>query len=491
MGINRHLPFKHWANNALFICALTLLFSCQPKTEPNTVQKILQQGVLKVGTRYGQTTYYHGAEGPQGFEYELVAGFADYLGVQLEIFPYYNLDELFPKLQSRHLDLVAAGLAITPNRAEHFRFGPAYQHISQKLVFKQGQKWPKTIDELDGSLSVVASSSHAEILQQEKAEHPDLQWQETNENDEAELLELVLDGQLDYTVADSNILSVIRRRHPELSIAFTLGEEQQIAWLLSQSVDDSLIAAMIDYFGQIQSDGRLVALEDKYYGHVQQFNYVDTRMFISAVEQTLPQYRDWFEQYSGNVDWRLLAAMSYQESHWNKRARSATGVRGLMMLTLATAQDLGIKSRLDPKQSIQGGAKYVQHLIDRIPQRIQEPDRTWFALAAYNVGWGHVEDARILTEKQGGNPDLWVDVKQRLPLLRQKKYYKTTKYGYARGNEATNYVANIRRYYDTLVWLEEQRLAEQALKKQQEQQEQLPQQDNVAQPDSLPVASAD
>ncbi|MBC3767267.1 membrane-bound lytic murein transglycosylase MltF [Neptunicella marina] len=453
----------------LLMLSIILLPACQPQSEPNTLQKILNQGVLKVGTRYGQTTYYIGAEGPQGFEYELAAGFADYLGVQLEIFPYYNLDELFPKIQSRNLDIVAAGLAITPERAEHFRFGPAYQQISQKLVFKQGQPWPKTIEELNGNIKVVAGSSHAEMLQFEQNEYPELQWQETNDADEAELLEQVLDGELDYTIADSNILSVIRRRHPELSIAFTLGEEQQVAWLLSPDVDDSLIAAMIDYFGQMQQSGELTALEDKYYGHVQQFNYVDTRLFIKAVEDVLPKYRDWFIEYSDDLDWRLLAAMSYQESHWNKRARSATGVRGLMMLTLATARDLGIKSRLDPKQSIQGGAKYVQQLISRIPERIKEPDRTWFALAAYNLGWGHVEDARILTEKQGGSPDLWVDVKQRLPLLRQKKYYKTTKYGYARGNEATAYVANIRRYYDTLKWLEDQRLAEE-LKQQQEAQ---------------------
>ncbi|MDN4503170.1 membrane-bound lytic murein transglycosylase MltF [Alteromonadaceae bacterium BrNp21-10] len=441
------------------LCSLLLLMSCQPQIKANALQRILDQGVIKVGTRYGQTTYFYGADGPQGFEYELAEGFAQYLGVKLEILPYYNLDELLPQLQSHHLNIVAAGLAVTPERAKHFRFGPAYQDISQKLVFKQGGIWPKSIEELNGVLSVVASSSHAEVLQQQKALYPELQWQETNEQDEEELLGLVLEEKLDYTIADSNILAVIRRRHPELSIGFTLGDELQVAWLLSKNIDDSLIAALIDYFGELQQNGLLVALEDKYFGHVRQFNYVDTRSFISAVDKKLPQYRPWFEQFSGDVDWRLLAAMSYQESHWNRRAKSPTGVRGLMMLTLDTAKELGIKSRLDPKQSIQGGAKYVQTLIERVPQRIPDPDRTWFALAAYNVGWGHVEDARILTEQQGGNPDLWVDVKQRLPLLRQKKYYKTTRYGYTRGNEAVTYVANIRRYYDTLVWLEDQRLA--------------------------------
>jgi membrane-bound lytic murein transglycosylase F len=128
----------------------------------------------------------------------------------------------------------------------------------------------------------------------------------------------------------------------------------------------------------------------------------------------------------------------------------------MMMLTLATAKDMKVKSRLDPEQSISGGSRYYSSLLRRIPARIQSPDRQWMAMAAYNVGLGHLEDARKITERQGYNPDLWVDVKKHLPLLRQKKYYKNTRYGYARGDEAVNYVDNIRRYYDTLVWLEEQ-----------------------------------
>ena len=156
------------------------------------------------------------------------------------------------------------------------------------------------------------------------------------------------------------------------------------------------------------------------------------------------------------MDWRLLAAIGYQESHWNPRARSPTGVRGIMMLTLNTAKHIGVKNRLDAEQSIMGGAKYFKIVLKRIPARIPEPDRTWFALASYNIGWGHVEDARILTERQGADPDRWVDVKERLPLLRQRKYYKQTRYGYARGNEPVQYVDNIRRYYETLQWISDE-----------------------------------
>ena len=124
----------------------------------------------------------------------------------------------------------------------------------------------------------------------------------------------------------------------------------------------------------------------------------------------------------------------------------------MMMLTRRTAKELGVRNRLDPKQSIDGGAAYLAKLRKRLPERIQEPDRTWMALAAYNVGYGHLTDARKLSIKDGGDDKLWMDVKNYLPLLSQKKHYKNTKHGYARGNEPVSYVQNIRRYFDILAW---------------------------------------
>jgi membrane-bound lytic murein transglycosylase F len=201
---------------------------------------------------------------------------------------------------------------------------------------------------------------------------------------------------------------------------------------------------------------------EKYFGHVKRFDYVDTRAFIRAVKFRLPQFERWFKSYAGELDWRKLAATSYQESHWNPRARSPTGVRGMMMLTIPTAQQLGVDDRLDPQQSIRGGAEYLATILETLPASIPDEERMWFALASYNVGFGHVEDARILAEKLGKNPSAWKDVKQVLPLLQKRKYYQQTKYGYARGSEAVQYVDNIRRYYDTLVWLDNQQ-SQQAL----------------------------
>jgi membrane-bound lytic murein transglycosylase F len=431
-----------------------LLFGCQPTEKNASLQRIIERGYINVGTIYGLTSYYLEAEDAAGFEYELVKNYADSLGVDLKVVPSYSLEELFDKLESGEVDILAAGLAVTEKRRQQYDFSPSYDNISQKLVFKQGNIRPRDIEDLTGNLLIMAHSSHDENLTQLKNSNQELTWQVSDEFDSEELLLKVLSDEIDYTVIDSNTLAVNRRYYPEISIGFTIKKPQPLAWAVKKNNDQSIYASLVEFFGRVHHDGTLLALDDKYYGHVEEFNYVDTRMFIKAVEGKLPQYRPLFEKYSQELDWRLLAAISYQESHWEPHARSYTGVRGMMMLTLPTAKQMGIKSRLDAEQSIRGGAKYFKQMIDRMPDRILSPDRLWFALASYNIGLGHLNDARKITEKQGGDPDRWVEVKDRLPLLKQKKYYKPTKYGYARGDEAVNYVENIRRYYDTLTWMD-------------------------------------
>jgi len=206
-------------------------------------------------------------------------------------------------------------------------------------------------------------------------------------------------------------------------------------------------------------------LNEKYYGHIRRFDYVDTRALYRKIITELPRYQQLFQQAANefNLDWRLLAAISYQESHWNPKAISHTGVKGLMMITNATAKQMKIDDRTDPKQSIFAGAGYLDSLKARLPDRIVEPDKTWIALAAYNIGLGHIEDARILTQQNGQNPDVWPDIKKNLPLLSTKKWYSKTRHGYARGNEPVRYIENIRRYYDILLYddISEQELNQQ------------------------------
>jgi len=444
------------------IFATTLLSGCDKKNEPASLSRILDRGYINVGTIFGPTNYYTTANGFAGFEYELAKKYADSINVELRIIPTYSFNELFIKLNTGEVDLLAAGLSVTDKRIQRFRFAPSYQTISQKLVFKQGNVRPRKVTDLTGSLMVTSGSSYVENLEKLKQTNSELIWQETTEFDSEELLRKVLNDEIDYTIIDSNNLAINRRYYPEISIGFSIAKPKPLAWMVSENSQDDILASLVEFFGNVHHDGTLLALDDKYFGHIEQFNYVETRTFIKAVANTLPKYQPLFEKYAQDIDWRLLAAISYQESHWNPRARSYTGVRGMMMLTLSTAKQMGIKSRLDTEQSIRGGAKYFKRMMAIMPDRIQQPDRLWFALASYNIGFGHLNDARIITQGQGGDPDRWVEVKTRLPLLQQKKYYKNTKYGYARGEEPVQYVDNIRRYYDTLKWLDN-KAQEQAL----------------------------
>jgi membrane-bound lytic murein transglycosylase F len=308
----------------------------------------------------------------------------------------------------------------------------------------------------------VAGSSHAEHLADLQSEYPDLVWQEVQDVDSEELLVLVWQQLIDYTVADSTELTISRRFYPELRPAFAVSEAEPLAWAFARNGDDSLYNKAVEFFASITEDGSLDQLIERYYGHIADFDYVGTRRYQAHIQQRLPAYRELFQEVAEEygLDWRLLAAVGYQESHWNPDAVSPTGVRGLMMLTRAAAKDLDIEDRLDPEQSIRGGARYLHNMLQRIPERIPEPDRTWLALAAYNVGLGHLEDARILTQKNKGDWDKWIDVKENLPLLSKKKWYQQTRYGYARGREPVRYVENVRSYYDILVWYTEREVAE-------------------------------
>ena len=211
----------------------------------------------------------------------------------------------------------------------------------------------------------------------------------------------------------------------------------------------------------IKKDIYLSLDEDKY------LYQVEMNIFTKKIDKRLPKYIDYFKKHTRNsiFSWELIAAISYQESHWNHKAVSSTKVKGLMMLTKDTANYIGIKNRLDPNESVYGGVKYLENIFKRLPKSILGSDRIWMTLAAYNVGLGHLEDARVITERFGLNPNYWSDVKKHLPLLRLKKFYKKTKYGYARGNEPVKYVARIQAYLNVIYDEEKSHLAALSFKK--------------------------
>jgi membrane-bound lytic murein transglycosylase F len=270
--------------NAIIFCASCLLISsCTQPQHSSSLSNILQAGVLKVGSIHGRTTYYNGSTSPEGFEYELAQGFADYLGVRLEVYPYYSYRELIPQLDNQRVDLIAANITMTEFRKNAYRFGPAYQSVNYELVYKKGNNRPRNIEQLDGDLTIVANDLYREPLTAYIQDDEAPFWQETAEKDIEELLEMVSNDELDYTLSDSNILAVARRRYPNLGIGFSVTDTLEIGWLLNKNTDDSLRAALIEYFGTMQTNGKLSALEDKYFGHVQSFDFVDTRAFMRAV----------------------------------------------------------------------------------------------------------------------------------------------------------------------------------------------------------------
>ena len=436
------------------ISLCVLLSTCH--VPPTLIEQIMAEGELRVATRNSPMTYYLGPEGPVGIEYDLARGFADWLGVELTIYSLDSIADMIPEVVSGRAHVAAGGLSVTEKRKQRVAFGPAYRKVTEQVVYRNGSRRPRSVADLvGGHLEVMSGSSHADTLHALRFEHPALTWLEHPIADEEELLERVSNGELRFTVADSSAIEVNQYFHPEVRVAFELGEPQQLAWAMKPGYDGSLRDAVARYFGQVSGNGLLAALEDRYFGHTEDFDYVGARTFLRHIEQRLPQYRVWFQEAAEKVaiDWRLLAAVGYQESHWNPRAVSPTGVRGLMMLTNTTARSLGIEDREDPRQSIDGGARYLRRVLNRIPERIPEPDRTWLAMAAYNIGWGHLEDARIITEIREGDPDRWTDVRESLPLLTQRKWYSRVRHGYARGWAPVHYVDNIRSYYEVLLWL--------------------------------------
>lgn len=443
---------------ALVVAGIIFAFNYLPKlSSVSLLEQIKNDGQLIVVTRNSPTTYYEDADGPAGLEYELAKMFAEDLGVELTLLIPDSFDDLLDKVANNRVHIAAAGLTITRDRKKFFQFGPAYQEITEQLVYNIANKRPRSMAKLDGTLEVVANSSHEERLKYLKESIPDLSWKSNHQMESEELLQMVSENIIEYTIADSNELSLNQRFLINLRVAFDISKPQSLAWAMPKTDDKSLFRAVQKFFQKIENNGELRRLLERNYGHVEDFDYVGTKIFMRHIETRLPAYRQYFEQAAEKhgLDWRLIAAMGYQESHWDPDAVSPTGVRGIMMLTRRTAKDMGIKNRLDPESSIIGGAKYFKKTLGRIDEKVTEPDNIWMAMAAYNVGFYHLQDARKITRKLEKDPNLWIDVKTALPLLAKRKWYKQTRYGYARGWEPVRYVENIRSYYDILKWVDE------------------------------------
>lgn len=441
---------QHLAHFTLILC-LSLLASCN---ERPLFDDLNADDELIVLTRNSPTTYYFDNDRETGFDYELIKAFADASGFKIRIKVAFTLEELIHSLAAGEAHIAAAGLTATPERLERFYASKPYLTQRPLVVYKSGRSRPRTTADLvNRDMIVLAGSSHSEALAGIAQNLPTLRWREIRAADTLELMQLVAEEKADLAIVDSMEFRMQQRLYPRLVAGMELDDEAGMVWYLPKLPGaEALTHRVNEFLETFKESGALKALQDQHFGHTRAASRIGSLTFQQKIHSDLPKWQPLIETVAKDyrLDWRLLAAVSYQESHWNPKARSPTGVRGLMMITRATAQDLGIDNRLDPEQSLRGGARFLKDLVRRLPDDIGEPDRTWMALAAYNIGMGHLEDARILTERAGLDPHRWQDVRSQLPVLQDPDVYPSTRFGFARGREAVTYVDNIRHYYAAL-----------------------------------------
>lgn len=436
----------------LAILASLLLATCaQP---PSLLDRILADGELRVVTRNSPDAYYLGSHGPAGPAYELASRFAAYLGVPLRLYTVRTREAAIAEVAAGRAHLAAAGLSTGIELPAGTAFGPGYQAVQEHLIYRRRDGRPSSVpDAARGQIEVAAGSAHQRTLEDLRLQQPDLAWVERADTDTEEILNDVSQGRVQYTLASSTEFALNRSVHPELAIAMDLSPRRAIAWVVATGgYDSSLLDRLNAFFVMARAEGLIVAVLDRYYGEDDRFDYLLSRNFMEHLAGRLPAFLALFEEAAArySLDWRLLAAMGYQESKWDPAAVSFTGARGLMQLTEDTAQTMSAGDQHDPRNSIFGGAKYLARMLGMMPRRIPEPDRTWLAVAAYNVGFGHLEDARVLAQSQGRNADRWEDVRECLPLLSQERWYTQTRRGYARGWEPVRYVDNVQAYLNIL-----------------------------------------
>jgi membrane-bound lytic murein transglycosylase F len=422
--------------------------------EHSALQQIRTRGELRVVTLNLPTCYYLGAQGTEGLEFDLATAYAAYLGVKLHMYPVANERALQAELAAGRADIAAASLTATPEWSRVADAADPYTLVPQLVVYHRNGTKPRDTLQLESAkLAVRAGTPQERILARLKSTvAPSLHWEETAPS-VADPIEDVDSGQADYAITDEREFSFAHHLYPNVLVGFALPEKRPVQWMVRHGAP-GLLDSVNTFFHNLAASGRLQQMVQESSGDTRPFAYEESREFQAHVNDRLPQFRSWFEAAAAQsgIDWRLLAAVGYQESKWDPRAASNEGAVGVMMLTADTAQAMGIKDRTDPAQSIAAGARYLAQVREMIPERIAEPDRTWLTIAAYNVGFGHLEDARIIAQAHGKNPDSWADVREQLPLLAQERWYDRAKRGYARGWEPVQFVDRIQRYLTLLEW---------------------------------------
>jgi len=439
-----------WIRPALLVILVLASLSFVSAGKKDALQNIMESGRITVLTRNNAHCYYVYRGAPMGFEYDLAKAFSHYLNVDLKVVT-PTWEGLIEGLEKGEGDFVAAGMSITPSRSKRVDFSDDYLPVQQYVILQKEDNDTKTIEDLAGEeIHVRRGTTYEELLNKLKSEGVNVKIRLYDDMPTEELIRMVAEKEIKATVADSHIALLNRRYYPDTKIAFPLGQPLALGWAVRKG-ESRLLKRINDFFEKIDEDGTFDKIYARYFANVDSFDYVDLKRYYRRVEGRLPKYKETIQETAKQYgfDWRLIVAMIYQESHFNPNATSYTGVRGLMQMTLDTAREMGIESRLDPEQSILGGVKYLKKSYDKFGN-VGKPDRLYLALASYNVGYQHVQDAQIIAKQKGHDPHSWAVLRKILPLLSHRKYYKKTRSGYCRGREAVRYVDKIVTYYDIL-----------------------------------------
>jgi len=416
-----------------------------------TLQKIQKSGTITVATRNTAHCYYLYRDQPMGFEYELAQAFAEYLGVRLQVKVVDRWSDMVASLYNGSAAFIAASMPITAKRQTQVAFSDGYMEVAQRIVTHRKNAGVKEAEDLSGKIiDVRRGTAYQQRLIELKNQGINLAIRLHEDLPVEELIQKVADGQIDFTIANSNIISINRRNFPGAVSAGSINDGIPLAWAVYPK-SKKLLEQINAFLSLINKNGKFEEIYNKYYGDIDDFDYVDLEVFHRRVKNKLSRYSPFIKAAAKKhgFDWRLIAAQIYQESHLNPWAKSHAGAKGLMQILPSTAKSLGIVDLFDPVQNINAGVQHLKDLYDHFDQA-QGEDRLLIALAAYNIGQGHIYDARELAKKRGLDPERWESLSKTLPLLQYRKYYMNTQYGFCRGTEPLRYIKQILIYYDVL-----------------------------------------
>jgi membrane-bound lytic murein transglycosylase F len=416
-----------------------------------SLDRVLAAGELRVIMGSSPHSYYVYRNESRGFDYELAREFADRVGVRLRVVPCRTWEEMLTALDRGQGDMIAAGIEITRTRARRVAFSDSYREVQPHLISNRRLAPITALHDLAGkTVDVGRGSAHHERMEELRSQGIDVAIRVHDNVVEDQLIQQVVRGEADFTVANSNVALMIRRYYPSAAVRPLSRDTIPLGWAVRHDARH-LLGSINGFFRVMRQTGRLEDIYEKYHWNIGDYDYIDLKMFHERMRTRLPRYRPFIKDAAlrNGFDWCLIAAQAYRESHLDPLARGASDAQGLLQVLPATGRSLKVTDLLDPVANIKAGVQYLRWIYDQF-EGMDENDRLLTSLAAYNAGPGHIQDARRLASNMGLDPSRWESMVASLPLLRFRKYYQEAEHGYCRGDITVAYVKHIMIYYDIL-----------------------------------------